>query len=591
MLHPYTILIILAIAMVFFIWGRFRYDVVALIALMLGVATRSVDYHHVYDGLSNPAVITVACVMIISHAITESGILTIFVNKISRITYYRTIHVGLLTFVTGFFSAFMNNVGALALMMPITLQSAIKTKRSPSILLMPIALGSALGGLVTLIGTPPNLLISSYREKMSGHPFSMFAYAHVGLGVAVVGIIFISFIGWRLLPTRKKSQVSEDMFQVKDYITELIVPPKSPLIDATINDFESMIDNDYIVLGIVRSNRKRLVVRSRQTIKEKDILIVEADSECLEQIINKTGLTLAGNSEVSTETLKGDDISVVEAVVPSACAAEGRSSKSLKLRARFSTNLLAIARQGKPFKERLSQVSLRAGDVVLLQGYTAGLQEAIFRFGLLPLSERNIKFTKNRFFFLPLLIFIGAITAAALHILPVQISFGGAVILMLVTNIVPPRKVYGMIEWPIIVLLAAMIPLGEALHNTGGTELITQYFMHIGTHFSPVVVLGVLMLVTMTLSDFMNNAATTVVMAPIGYGIAQALQLNSDTFLMAIAISASCSFLTPVGHQNNTLVMGPGGYRFTDYIRIGLPLEIIVLASSLPLLLHYWPLK
>lgn len=592
-LQPYIIIIVLIVTMGLFIWGRWRYDVVAMIALTVSVFLGAVPYKLVYTGLSNNAVITVACVMIISHAISHSGIMNHLVRKISIVTRSPILHVGVLSLITAILSAFMNNVGALALMMPVAIKTAIESKRSPSVVLMPLAIASALGGLITVIGTPPNLLISTYRQEITGHPFQMFDYSYVGIPIAVIGIIFIALLGWRLMPGQRKSpDRAEDIFQVQDYITEVRVPESSKVIDMTVRELENLVKGDFVILGLIRNKKKRLVLHAQETFKEKDILIIEASSEDLNELLDVGKLELVADKPVSTDALRTDEVAVVEAVVPQGSRLEGRSSRAIRLRSRFRLNLLAIARQGRPFKSRLNEVNLQAGDVVLLQGAHENMHANLSRLGFLPLMERQLAMRKRGpKAYLSLVIFLIAIILAALRILPVQIAFGAAVVLMMLSNVVPIRTIYDSIDWPIIVLLAAMIPIGNALQSTGGTGLIAHYFVDISGQVSPKVILALLLLVTMTVSDFMNNAATTVVMAPIAATIAQALQVNVDPFLMAVAIGASCSFLTPVGHQNNTLVMGPGGYKFTDYIRLGLPVEVIVLAAGLPLIFWAWPLQ
>ncbi len=589
-LEPYIIIIVLIVTMALFIWGRWRYDVVALIALMISVALGAVPFDQVYTGLSNSAVITVACVMVISQAISKTGVLSRLVRRFGKLTKHPITHVASLTLITAFFSAFMNNVGALALMMPIAIQSAIDSKRSPSFILMPLALGSALGGLTTMIGTPPNLLVSSYRQKLTGQPFAMFDFSYVGIFVAIAGILFLALIGWRLLPGKRKApKRTEDMFEVQDYITEIRVPAKSPVVDMTVADLEKMVRGDFIIVGLIRKKKKKLVLRPQQVLAADDILIIEASTKDLNELLHTAKLELV-TGDVLPEALRTDEVSLVEAVVPQASRADGRSSQSMRLRSRYSMNLLAIAREGKPFKERLHQVNLQAGDVVLLQGAEESLHSNVARLGLLPLVERGLRVGIPKRAFLPFLIFGIAIILAATQLIPVQIAFGGAVLAMVLFNVISIRDLYESVEWPIIILLAAMIPIGAALQTTGGTGLIAHYFIALSGHVSPVVILGLLLIVTMTLSDFMNNAATTVVMAPIAVSIAQALKVSIDPFLMAVAIGASCSFLTPVGHQNNTLVMGPGGYKFIDYIRLGLPLEILVIIVALPLLVWAWPM-
>lgn len=589
--EPYIIIIILFITMGLFIWGRWRYDVVALIALMISTAVGAVPFDRVYSGLSNTAVVTVACVMVISRAITDSGILTTLVNKLAHFTKKPVAHVSMLTLITAVVSAFMNNVGALALMMPIAVHTARERKRSPSLILMPIALGSALGGLTTVIGTPPNLLISAFRQKTTGQPFSMFDFSHVGILTAAAGILFIGLIGWRLIPrNRKSASKNEDFFQINEYITEVIVPEDSPMIDKSVGELEQLIKGDFVIVGMIRNKRKRLVLQSAQLLKKNDILIIEATPDELQQLLEAGKLSLLHDKKISSDILRSDDVELMEAVVPQGTRVEHRSSESMRLRSRFRMNLLAIARGGRPFKQRLHQVKLVAGDVVLLQGPSDTLRENAVSIGFLPLVERGLSVGKKTSAFFPVLFFTIAIILAALQLIPVEVAFGGAVLFMVLFQSIKIRNVYESIEWQIIILLAAMIPIGNALQSTGGTQLITNQLLLLSGHASPIITLALLFIVTMTLSDFMNNAATTVVMAPIALSLAHALKVNIDPFLMAVAVSASCSFLTPVGHQNNTLVMGPGGYKFSDYIRIGLPLEIIITAVSIPLILWAWPL-
>lgn len=575
-----------------FIWGRWRYDVVALVALAIAVTVGAVPFDDIYSGLANPAVITVACVMIISQAITHSGILAPLINKLSRFAHRPVLSMSILIAVTAVLSAFMNNVGALALMMPIAIQTAIDHDYSPSMILMPLAFAAGLGGLTTMIGTPPNLLIATYRGQLTGHPFTMFDFSHVGILTALAGVVFIALVGWRLIPgNRKAPRLPEDIFQIQDYITEIYIPENSPVAGMTIAELEKKVQSEFEIMGLIRNKRKRIVFGSDQTLQAKDLLIVEASAKELQKLLDAGKLELAADKKISTETLRDDNIALLEAVVPQASRIEGRSSRSMQLRSRFQINLLAIARQGQAIKQRLSQVSLRGGDVVLLQGPSDTLRANSQRMGFLPLVERGVAVGKRQRTWLPVSLFFIAILLAAFQLLPVQVAFSGAILAMLVLNAIPVRTLYESVEWPIIILLAAMIPIGSALQSTGGTALIAHYFIILSGHVSPIIILGLLLVVTMTVSDFMNNAATTVVMAPIGISIAQALKLNIDPFLMAVAIGASCSFLTPVGHQNNTLVLGPGGYRFSDYVRVGLPLEVIVLITSLPLILWIWPLR
>lgn len=592
MLHePYTILVLLFFTMVLFIWGYWRYDVVALLALAIAVLIGAVPFKQIYSGLNNPAVITIACVMVISKAIHYSGSVSFLVTKISRVSKYPSLHIASLSIITAILSAFMNNVGALALMMPIAIQTAIKSNRSPSLVLMPIAFASALGGLVTMIGTPPNLLISAYRQQVSGKQFTMFDFGHAGIFVAIAGIIFITFIGWRLIPGKRKSPKSaEDVFHIEDYIAEVKVPDESVVVGKTIKELDALLDVEYLLIGIIRNKRRRLSLPSDLIIEKGDIFIIESTPQNLERIVQKGKLEVVGSDTTGAEILSAHEIASMEVVVSPGSRLENRSSKGSRLKSRFGINLIAVAREGKPFRVRVSEVILRAGDVLLLQGSSESLSENTAALGLLPLVERNIQIGVKKKKWLPLFIFAIAIVLAALQWVPVQVAFGGAVVALIVFRTIPTRMIYDGIEWSVVILLAAMIPIGQALQTTGGTALITHFILSLAPHIAPIYIITILFIITMTLSDFMNNAATTVVMAPIAVSIAQSIHSNIDPFLMTVAIAASCSFLTPVGHQNNTIVMGPGGYKFTDYIRAGLPLEIVVIVVAIPTILWMWPI-
>ncbi len=588
MLQITSLLIILLITIILFIWGRWRYDIVALIGLLLGVIVGVVPFESAFSGLGNPAVITVACVMVISYAISQTGILDYLIKYITPVSSNIYIHLLVLCSITAVLSAFMNNIGALALMLPVAIKTAEKNKRPAALVLMPIALASALGGLTTVIGTPPNLLIASFRAQITNHPFSMFDFTPVGLAVAIIGILFIALIGWRLLPADREGTKSlDELFPLQDYITEIKVPSESKMIGKTVKDLEDIIDSELIIIGLIRRKQKRLVISRDEILESNDVLIIEIQHDDLEKLLDKGKLDLV-HDKISSENLRSDEIRLIEAVVPQGSRAEGRSSQGLRLRSRYNINLLAISREGKAFKKRLNHVNLCAGDVILLQGHADTLAESTVNLGFLPLQEHDKPQPATRNAILSLGFFFAAIVLATLHILPIQIAFTVVVVALVLTKVIPVRKIYASIDWPIIVLLAAMIPLGSALETTGATQAIVNTILPLAKHLPLYATLGILMIITMTLSDFMNNAATTVVMAPIAIKLAEALHISIDPFLMTVAIAASCSFLTPIGHQNNTLVMGPGGYKFYDYIRLGLPLEILVVLVSLPMILLVW---
>ncbi len=501
-----------------------------------------------------------------------------------------TLQVASLSGLVAAFSGFMNNVGALALLMPVGLRMARTSKNPPSILMMPLAFGSLLGGLITLIGTPPNIIIATFRAQNGGEPFRMFDFAPVGLGVALAGLIFIALIGWRLIPQRKGHGSREELFEVKDYLIEVMVPENSKMAGKFLRDLESSTEADIMVLGLVRGDLNVTAPSNYETIKTGDILVIQGDSEDIKTLINTAELEVAGDKKPGEEVLDSQDVSLLEAIVTMDSPMLNRTAASLNLRWFYGVNLLAVARRGLRLKERLKNIRFQPGDIILLQGKTDALQEAVKALRCLPLAERGLKIDEPRRILFSLAIFGIALIAAAFGFLPIQVAFVSAAVAMIVTNLITLREAYESISWPIIILLGAMIPVGQALESTGGAQTVANLLLTWSGQMPPVITLIIVLVGTMFLSDLINNAAAAVLMAPIAVSIAEGLYTSVDPFLMAVAIWASCAFLTPIGHQSNTLVMGPGGYKFKDYWRLGLPLEIIITAVSIPLILHFWPL-
>ena len=587
-----AIFAILGISLVLFIWGRWRYDIVAFFALLLSVLVGVVPYDTAFDGLGHPATVTVAMVLIISRALSNSGAVDMIAGRVTLAAERLTLDIATLSGLGAALSAIMNNVGALALLMPVAIRAAKKAKQSPAVILMPLSFGSILGGLVTMIGTPPNIIIATFREKSAGEPFGMFDFTPVGVVAAITGVIFISVVGWRLIPAkRRRTMSSQELFDLEDYVSEARVPEDTPAVGLTVHEIEELTaDSGALIVGVIRRGRRGFGVARREPIRAGDLLVIEAGPDDIDSFITKLKLEVVGIEGPKTSLLAAEDMTLMEAVVPPRARIERRSVKSVQLRTRYGVTLLAVSRQGRPIRERLMSLTLMAGDVLLLQGDSDRLPEVIAAIGCLPLAERGRQIGKRDQAGLCTGIFAAAITAAATGLLPFTIALALAALAMVVLRIVPPREIYESVDWPVILLLGAMIPVGEALETTGATELIARAILDIGAGLSPVFVLAMLMVVTMTLSDIMNNAATAVVMAPISVSIAGQFGLNADPFLMTVAVAASCAFLTPIGHQNNMLIMGPGGYHFSDYWRMGLPLEILIIIVSLPMILWVWPL-
>jgi len=580
---------ILGVLFVLLAWGRLRYDVVAFLALMAAVVGGLVPAREAFAGFGHPATITVVAVLIISKALANSGAIDWVSRAIAPAAARTWSHVGALSGVAAIMSAFMNNVGALGLLMPAALQSARKAGRSPATILMPLSFGSILGGLVTLIGTPPNIIIAAYRGEIAEAPFGMFDFAPVGAVTAVVGLIFVATIGWRLVPSAASQRVtSEELFDIEGYIAEAKAPKGSAAYGKTLAEIEELTkDIDALIVGIVRGKRLYQRPSRDEPIKASDRLVIEAGSQEIGQFASRLGLELAAQKGSPLDT---DGNALIEAVVAPGSRLEGRVVEDLRLIRRHGFTLLAVARQGTPYRGRLGSLRLRVGDVLLILGDVERAPEALAAFGALPLAERGISHGNRRDAIALIAIFAAAIAASSLGLLPTVVSLSLAAAAMVAAGLIPIRGLYEAVEWPVVVLLGSLIPVGGALQTTGATDVIASAIHELTAGGSAVLVLALLMIVTMTLSDILNNAATAVVMAPIAVGVAQRLGVDSDPFLMAVAVAASCAFLTPIGHQNNALVMGPGGYRFGDYWRMGLPLEVLIVAVSIPMILLVWPL-
>ncbi len=587
-----TLFIILGFAMAGFIWGRWRYDLVAFAALLAAVVLGVIPSAGAFVGFGHPATITVAAVLILSRALTNSGAVDLISDRLKPATRSPTMHIGTLVGIGAPLSAVMNNVGALSLLMPVAVQSAISARRSPATILMPLSFATILGGLVTLIGTPPNIIIATYRGQITGDAFGMFDFTPVGAATALVGVLFVALIGWRLIPkSRRMLPPQEEQFRIEDYVAEAKVPEDSDTIGKTIGDIDDLSqEQDVVVIGIIRGSVRIFAAARHQRLQAGDILVVEGGPAEIDKFVSARGLELAGTDEEATEFLKSDEIALSEAVVAPASRIEGRSALDIRLGPRHGVNLLAISRQGQPLTDRINSVRFRTGDVLLLQGEEERLHQVIAALGCLPLAKRRLRAGQVRQAGLSVAIFAAAILLTVFGALSLPISFSLAVAAVVLLNIVPPREIYDSIDWPVIVLLGAMIPVGQALQTTGATQLIAEQIADRTDGAPTIAILAVLMVVTMLLTNVMNNAATALVAAPIAFSIADTLGANPDGFLMAVAVGASSAFLTPIGHQNNTLIMGPGGYHFGDFWRMGLPLQLIILAVSVPLIALIFPL-
>ncbi|TVQ67726.1 MAG: SLC13 family permease [Oceanospirillales bacterium] len=653
--EQWTILSILSITVLMFLWGRWRHDMVALGSLLACVLVGLIDPSEAFSGFGHPAVITVGCVLILSRGLQNAGAVDALTRVVLPANAGRFVSMLALMGLGAFLSGFMNNVGAMALLMPVAIHVAHRLELTAGQVLMPLAFGTILGGMTTLIGTPPNLIVSGFRAEAGLGSFAMFDFTVIGFSVAVIGILFVAAIGWRLVPARKQSGL--EGFESGAYITEVRIEEKSKSDGLRLFEIEKLLqDIDVQVIGIVQREVKIIAANSNRRVFAGDILMVEAEVDALADVLSILGLKLEESvkeddasdaldedgKEVSEETAKkhadrqqaairlneqdkvskeqeekskgkddkkdkedkenkqdeeaeenskkSKEIELMELAVLPNSPLSGRSASDILLRTRYGINLLAFSREGTRSMKRLRSIAIQSGDLLLMQGPPESIMEFASDNACVPLAQRELRIPDKVKIWQASLIMLFAVAGAAFGLLPAAISFAIGVLASMALRTVPLRQVYEAVDWPVIVLLASLIPVAAVMESTGTANLIACVLVENVAQGNAVVGLALILVVTMFLSDLMNNAATAAVMCPIAISIANTLGVSPDSFLMAVAIGASCAFLTPIGHQNNTLILGPGGFRFGDYWKLGLPLEIIVVAVSLPLLLIVWPL-
>lgn len=571
------------------LWGRLRYDIVAFSALMMAVVLGVVPTKDAFSGFGHPATLVVALVLVVSAGLVRSGAIFLITRTLVDATRNLGAHIALMGAIGGVLSAFMNNVAALALLMPVDIQTARKAGRAPGLSLMPLSFATILGGMATLIGTPPNIIIAAIREENLGTSFRMFDFAPVGGITALAGLAFVALIGWRLIPQRGQStQITTDISQ---YIAELTVPEDNKQIGKRVAELSDAADKaDVAILGLIRDGKRQYGQARNMVLRTGDALVLEATPEALDEFRSSLDLAVADAEREEALNAAGDGVEVIEVVVPDDARIRGKTAKSIGLAWRQRTVLLGISRRGRRLTEHLRDTPIETGDIMLLLVPRDTGPDVADWLGALPLADRGLAVTANRKVWLAIGLFAAAVLAASLGFLYLPIALGLVVVAYVLARIVPLTELYDHINWPVVVLLGSMIPLGAALETSGGTELIAGALVSWTAGLPAWAVLTVLMVVTMTLSDVLNNTATTIVAAPVGIQMAQSLGVSPDPFLMAVAVAASSAFLTPIGHKNNTLILSAGGYQFSDYWRMGLPLEIIVVAVSIPAILVFWPL-
>ncbi|OYX45418.1 MAG: SLC13 family permease [Rhodobacterales bacterium 32-67-9] len=570
------------------IQGRWRYDLVAFAALLAGVILGVVPAQSAFEGFGHPATLVVALVLVVSAGLTRAGVVMLITRRFVDAGRSLGSHIAIMGAVGGMLSAFMNNVAALALLMPVDVAAARKSGRAPGLSLMPLSFATILGGMVTLIGTPPNIIIATFRADALGAPFGMFDFAPVGGITALAGLAFVSLAGWRLIPRREEAGSTRD---TAAFVAELTVAKGSKQIGRPLGEFYDEADRTGAeVMALVRDGKPRYGAARETPVAAGDVLLVEADADALDEFRAGLKLDFADRRRKTYLEAEQAGLVMVEVVVPPTARIRGKTAESIGLIWRQRTLLAGISRRGRRIAGPLRKAEVRAGDILLLLAPAETVEDMVDWLACLPLADRGLAVTRHDRTGAAIAIFAAAVLAASLGWIDLPVALGCVVIGYVLAKVLPLSDLYDHIEWPVIVLLGSMIPLGAALESSGGTDLIARSLVGVTATAPPWVALLLLMVVTMTLSDVLNNTATAIVAAPVGVAMARALDTSPDPFLMAVAVAASSAFLTPIGHKNNMLILGPGGYEFGDYWRMGLPLEILVIAVSLPAILAFWPL-
>ncbi|MFP4022679.1 MAG: SLC13 family permease [Candidatus Paceibacterota bacterium] len=579
---------VVALTVILLISRTLRYDLVAVFSLLLIILSGVLSPEEAFAGLIHPVVLLVASMFILTQGLTNSGLIDLITRKVRILDKYPVLQIGTLTALVAIASAFINNIGALAPMIPIAIHLARKNDLSPSLFLLPLAFGSQLGGYLTLIGTPRNIIVSSFREQAGSDAFSMFDFALVGSGLTIAGVLFLSFLGWRLLPKRKSS-FSADKFSVEKYITEVSVPENSKLSGEYLSSIRKLSNKEVSLASLIRDDIVINHTSGYEIIKPGDRLLLKANPDSLKDFTEEYRLDLVGEKAIESQTPE-DERMTTEAVVTPSSSIVDKNWEETPLSQRYGVNLLAISRTNSKIQTSLANTHLRPGDVILLHGKKDSIRKTVSELECYPLAERELTFGQKTAIPLALIIFVLAILTATLTTAPVEIVFLTAAFIMIVTNLVPLKQAYNSIKWPILLLIGSMITVGVALQESGGADIIADFILSLSGLLNPATMVIMTLLITIIIANIVNATVSAVIMAPIALFLAAGLNVSVDPFLMAVAIGSTSVFLTAYGHESNSLVMEAGGYTFKDYLRVGLPLEILIIILSAPLILYFWPL-
>ena len=587
MFDQIIILGLLILMVILFIWGRWRYDAISLGVLSVFVLLGYIQPEEAFNGFSHPAVITVALVLLISKGLERSGFISVIGRKLQAYANSEIQFMISITFFAAILSSFMNNIGAMAMLLPITLGICQKMNWNPSKFLIPLSFASILGGMNTKIGTPPNIIISEFRNDFADKDFAFFDFAFAGVPVSILGILFIALIGWRLIKKRPINSENNPLIELEDYLVEMVITENSKLIEKRALDFRQELDTDTALMGQIDENGKKIEIHGNQKLYEGQILIMKINPDMVADIQQEFGLDIDSENDLTSI----EDLGGIEAIIVPKSRLIGRKYQYFKRLVGRELSLLGLWRRGLKFRFRLSNEIFKVGDVLLIanRGEKNNISEKLELAGLMPLWQREFDVARDPTkIFIAFGLFAICLLLVIFNYVPIVVAFLICVIGFVSSKLLTGEGVYRHIDWPVVILLAAMIPIGNTLISYGITDTVSSYLAGLSSDVDYIWLVVLIMIITMFLSDIINNAATAVIMAPLAVSLADKINQPIEPFLMSVAIGASCAFLSPIGHQCNTLVMAPGNYKFGDYWKVGLPLEILIILISVPAIMFYW---
>ncbi|RYC33024.1 SLC13 family permease [Lichenibacterium minor] len=583
-----AILAVCAVAMLLFAWGRWRFDLVGLLSLVAAVLLGAVPADGAFAGFADPAVAAIAAVLVISAAVRDSGLLDAPRPAFALLPRWTGLEVGVIGGVAAALSAVMNNFDAYAAMLPAARATVRRSRRSPAPLVAAIGAASLLGGLVTAIGTPPNLLASSLRRDVVGAPFGVFDFAPVGAAVAVAGVLFLA-VAWRLLPGEQRRERDEETSLAGDsYTSEVAVPAGSPLVGQTVAALRARADRTVAVAAIIREGYRRIVPRRDFEIAAGDVLVLNCEPDALQALMERAGSLIVGGG---TAGLDPDRIGVVEAVVTPTSELVGRSPGEAGLDERHRMGLLAIGRRGGAIVARLRRTKLRAGDVLVLQGELDAMAPTLSTLGCLTLAERRLRLGRRRLVAVPALLLAGALALAALGALPLAVALLCAVAALVGARVFTMAEVYGSVAWPMVVLFGTLLPISAALRRSGAADMLAGHLAALAQTVPAGWTVGLTLAVALLASPAINGAATVLMLGPVAAALAGRLGVSADPYLMAVAVGASCDFFSPIGSRANILSLGADRHAPRPPRRLGFALMLVVAVVGTASILTVWPLR